>query len=152
MNLTETPDTITWPDTIYCYVEGIGPFQQTAPAAWKDFMAMLPKLQEQAKVAHRYFARYRGAESIYRAGVELKEPAMKLPDPLKVESFKGGKYARFTLTGPYALLPEASGRVFQRIKDLKLDVRDDFNIEHYANDPKTTPEAQLITEILIPVR
>jgi DNA gyrase inhibitor GyrI len=29
-------------------------------------------------------------------------------------------------------------------------LRDDFCIEHYANDPERTPAAKLITEILIP--
>jgi DNA gyrase inhibitor GyrI len=29
-------------------------------------------------------------------------------------------------------------------------LRPDFAIEHYCKDPKTTPEAELITEILIP--
>jgi DNA gyrase inhibitor GyrI len=31
-----------------------------------------------------------------------------------------------------------------------IQVRDDFFIENYANDPRTTPEAELITQILIP--
>jgi effector-binding domain-containing protein len=30
-------------------------------------------------------------------------------------------------------------------------VRDDFAIENYMNDPRVTPEDQLITHILIPV-
>ena len=69
---------------------------------------------------------------------------------MKYEKFKGGKYSRFVLTGPYSNLPEASGRVFQMAADQKIQTRDDFNIENYANDPRTTPESELITQILIP--
>ena len=32
----------------------------------------------------------------------------------------------------------------------KLPLRDDYFIENYVNDPRTTPEAELITEILVP--
>jgi DNA gyrase inhibitor GyrI len=34
--------------------------------------------------------------------------------------------------------------------DQEIQTRDDFNIENYVNDPRTTPESQLITQILIP--
>jgi effector-binding domain-containing protein len=54
------------------------------------------------------------------------------------------------LTGPYSQLPEASGRVFHIVAEKKIPVRDDFCIENYANDPRTTPEPQLMTAILIP--
>jgi effector-binding domain-containing protein len=32
----------------------------------------------------------------------------------------------------------------------QIHLRDDFAIENYTNDPKTTPEEQLVTEILVP--
>jgi effector-binding domain-containing protein len=54
------------------------------------------------------------------------------------------------LTGPYADLPQASGRVFEIVSEKQIQLRDDFCIENYKNDPRTTPEEQLITEILIP--
>jgi hypothetical protein len=36
------------------------------------------------------------------------------------------------------------------VSDQKIPLRDDFNIENYVNDPRTTPEAELVTQILIP--
>jgi effector-binding domain-containing protein len=54
------------------------------------------------------------------------------------------------LTGPYSGLPEASGRVWAMVSEKKIELRDDYAIENYLNDPKTTPEEQLITEILVP--
>jgi hypothetical protein len=36
------------------------------------------------------------------------------------------------------------------IAQTKLPVREDFFLENYVNDPRKTPEDQLITEILAP--
>ena len=80
----------------------------------------------------------------------LAAALQNLPEGLQYFKFNGGKYSRFVVTGPYSNLPEASGRVFQIVAEQKIGVRDDFNIENYVNDPRTTPEDQLITEILIP--
>jgi len=73
-----------------------------------------------------------------------------LPAGLSFVNFEGGKYSRFVLTGPYSDLPAASGRVFQIVSEKKIQQRDDFCIENYLNDPRTTPEDQLVTEIFIP--
>ncbi len=64
--------------------------------------------------------------------------------------FGGGKYSRFVLTGSYSNLPEASGRVWSIVADKQVPLRDDFAIENYMNDPRTTPEDKLMTEILVP--
>jgi len=36
------------------------------------------------------------------------------------------------------------------VAEKKIDVRDDFAIENYVNDPRVTPPGQLITQIMIP--
>lgn len=94
MPLYETPDTVTWPETHYVFIEKIGPFQN--------------------------------------------------------EKAPGGKYTRFILTGPFSQLPEVTGRVFKIVAEKKFPLRNGFNIEHYVNDPRTTPEDQLTTEIMFP--
>jgi DNA gyrase inhibitor GyrI len=93
---------------------------------------------------------YKMGPKIYRAGVSLAAPPAKLPSQLTYMKFSGGKYSRFVLTGPYANLGPATGRVMEMIAQQKLPVREDFFIENYVNDPRTTPEDQLITEILVP--
>jgi predicted transcriptional regulator YdeE len=151
LNLTTTPETVNWPETHYVYIEKVGPFQNNAPQAWDELHKILPKICEHNQVAG-YFSQYKVGPMIYRAGVGLAAEPNNLPAGLQYGKFQGGKYARFTLTGPYTNLPEASGRVFDMVKDQKLPVRDDFNIENYANDPRTTPASDLITQILIPIR
>ena len=87
---------------------------------------------------------------IYRAGAQVDKVPQKLPAGFKHIKFEGGKYARFVLKGSYSQIPEACGKVFAIVKQMNMKVRDGFYIENYVNDPKTTPEADLITEILIP--
>jgi DNA gyrase inhibitor GyrI len=149
MKLTAEPTIVNWPETHYVFIEKVGPFQNTAPAAWQELHKLIPSIGEQNKVIG-YTSLYKAPVQIYRAGVSLAEASKNLPEGVRYEKFKGGKYSKFVLTGSYAQLPEASGRVFDWVKQKKIAMRDDFCIENYVNDPRTTPEDQLITEILIP--
>jgi DNA gyrase inhibitor GyrI len=150
LNLTSKPEIVTWPETHYVYIEKTGPFQNNAPQAWQEMQKLIPAVCEHNQVT-TYTSLYKVGPQIYRAGVGLAAEPKNLPPGLQYTKFSGGKYARFTLTGPYSNLPEASGRVFQMVADQKLPVRDNFHIENYVNDPRTTPESDLITQILVPV-
>jgi TetR/AcrR family transcriptional repressor of nem operon len=150
LQLTEVPEVITWPETHYVFIEKVGPFQNTAPQAWQQMHQLVPRILEQNKITG-YMSLYKVAPQIYRAGVALAAaPTKDLPEGVAYEKFPGGKYSRFVLTGPYSNLPEACGRVFQIVAETKLPQRDDFNIENYVSDPRTTSEDQLITQILVP--
>src|SRR5690349_5771012 len=149
LRLTQEPEIVTWPETHYVFIEKIGPFQNTAPQAWKEMQPFIPRIAEHNKVTG-VMSLYKVAPQIYRAGVGVAEEPKNLPENLKYEKFRGGKYSRFVLTGPYSQLPEASGRVFEIVSQKQIPVRDDWYIENYLNDPRTTPEDQLVTEILVP--
>lgn len=150
VHLREEADTITWPETHYLFVEEAGPFAQTAPRAWQRLHERQAAIAAQVQVTGA-MSLYRIAEQIYRAGFILAAAPGTTPAEWRYELFPCGRYLRFTLTGPYAQLPEASGRVQQILKERYIAVRDGFYIEHYRNDPRTTPEAELITEILVPI-
>lgn len=150
MKLTETPKIVTWPATHYVYIEKKGPFPETAMKAWQELHQNLGDVLSQAQ-ATGYLSLYRiKPEMVYRAGVALNKKPEKLPAGYQYTNFPGGKYASFTLTGPYSQLPEACGKVFEMVEKTKMPVRDDFYIENYVNDPRTTPESELLTEIQIP--
>lgn len=149
MNLTEEPTVVTWPETHYVFVEKTGPFMQTAPQAWQTAHSLVPQLTERNNITG-YMSLYKMSQKVYRAGFALAAEPVGLPEGLQYERFSGGKYSRFVLTGPYSNLPQASGRVWQIAADKKIPQRDGFAIEHYANDPRITPEEQLVTEILVP--
>ena len=93
---------------------------------------------------------YKIGPKIYRAGRFARSPAREVAQEISYMEFSGGKYSRFVLTGPYSDLARASGRVVEIISEKQLPLRDDYFIENYVNDPRKTPEDQLITEILIP--
>lgn len=150
MNLTETPDTVHWPETHYIFLEKTGPFMQTAPAAWNEVIKHVAAISEHCQITGR-LSLYKVGPQIYRAGLAVDAPPARLPDGLRYEKIHGGKYSRFTYTGSYTQLGPVSGRVFELASQLGLPLRDDFNIENYVNDPRTTPEDQLITEILFPI-
>ena len=149
MNLDEHPELVNWPETHYVFVERIGPFQENAGAAWHQVHPLAPALLENNKITG-YMALYRVGPKVYRAGFAIAAPPVKLPEALRYEKFPGGKYVRFILTGPYTDLPRASGRVWEIVGEKKIELRDDFAIENYINDPRTTPEDQLVTHIMIP--
>ena len=149
MKLTPEPEIVNWPEMHYVFIERVGPFQNTAPQAWQDLHQLVPGISEQNKITG-YTSLYKIGPKVYRAGVSLAAEPRNLNEKLTYEKFKGGKYSKFVLTGSYAQLPEASGRVFEIVAEKKIQMRDDFCIENYANDPRTTPEDQLLTEILVP--
>ena len=149
LQLTEKPEVVTWPETHYVYLEKSGPFQDTAAQAWNELHKLVPAIAEYNQITG-YTSLYKVGPKIYRAGVSIAAEPQNLPAGVQYTNFKGGKYSRFVLTGPYSNLPEASGRVFHMVAEQQISTRDDFNIENYVNDPESTPAAQLITQILIP--
>ena len=149
MKLNEVPEIVTWPETHYAFIEKIGPFQETAPQAWQTMHQLIPTISEHNKITG-YMSLYKVEPKIYRAGVSLEATPNNLPEGVEYTKFKGGNYSRFILTGAYSNLPEACARVFEIVAAAEMPMREDFCIENYINDPRTTPEDQLITEILIP--
>jgi len=149
MKLALEGEAVTWPATHYVFIEKAGPFQETAPQAWQSLHRLVPAISEHNTVTG-YMSLYKIAPQIYRAGVALSEPPQALPEGLAYEHFPGGKYTKFVLTGPYSDLPEACGRVFRAVAERKLATRDDFGIENYVSDPRSTAPEELVTEILVP--
>jgi len=53
------------------------------------------------------------------------------------------------LKGEGETLPRHVGGVFEIVSETKIELRDDYNTENSVSDPRTTPEEQSVTEILI---
>ncbi len=149
LNLTHEPETIDFPATHYVFIERIGNIPANAPQAWKTVEKFASTLMAHNQITGAA-AFYKPAKGIYRAGFILSASSVSLPSELTYEKFSGGKYARFALTGPFDQLPEANTRAFGVVAEKGIAMRDDFCIEHYLTDPRTTPAEQNVTEILIP--
>lgn len=149
INLTIEPGTINFPVTHYVYIERVGNIPANAPQAWQTVEKFASALMAHNQITGAA-ALYKPIQGIYRAGFMLSAPPVNLPAELNYEKLSGGKYARFTLTGPFDQLPEANTRAWGIVKEKKIALRDDFNIEHYLTDPRTTPADQNVTAILFP--
>ncbi|MBC7371599.1 MAG: GyrI-like domain-containing protein [Bdellovibrionaceae bacterium] len=130
-------------------IEKIGPIQENAQNAWQELHKVRVKLSENNQITGG-MSLYKTNPPSYRAGHSIAAAPKNLPDGMTYIQHNGGKYASFAVTGSYSQLPQATGKVFELVKTLGIQQRDDFYIEDYANDPATTPESELITHILIP--
>lgn len=155
MNLSEF-ETVNRPLTHYVFIEKRGPFAEVAPPLWNELQPMLPKL-EQGQV-REYLGvsgidKSRAGEDamIYQAGVSLASEPKKPLAGLQHRAIPSGKYARFLLTGPYGQIWMAFDRVFKTLAEKRVELRPEFCIENYLNDPRSTREEALLTEILVPV-
>ncbi len=149
LNLTVQAETVEFPATNYVFIERIGNIPANAPQAWQAVLKFAPVLMQRNQITGAA-ALYKPDQGIYRAGFMLAAPPVNLPAELTYEKFHGGKYARFTLTGPFDQLPEATRRAFEVVAEKKIPLRDAFHIEHYLTDPNTTPADQNVTAILFP--
>jgi len=150
LSLTHEPEIVDFPPTHYVYVERRGDIPTIAMQTWMAVHAFFPEITKHNRVAGGA-ALYKPAQGIYRAGFMLADAPVNLPEGLTYARIEVGKYARFTLTGPYEQLPEATRRAFEIVAEEKIRLRDDFNIERYMTDPATTPPDQNVTEILFPM-
>lgn len=150
VGLALEPQIVQWPETHYVFVEKQGPFATIAPRAWTEMHGLTSAIAEHATITG-YLSLYKMGPKIYRAGVSVAEKPETLPAGVAYEKLAGGTYARFVLNGSYAQLGPATGRVAEAVLERGLRMRDAYNIEHYVNDPRVTPEEQLITHILFPV-
>ncbi len=152
MKLTKIPKMVVWSESHYVFIEKVGSFQKTAPQAWNSLHKLVSKISEENKITG-FMSLYKFKPKMtYRAGVTVAAKPKILPKGVKYEKFKGGKYARFVLTGSYSDLPEACGIIFNQIVPAeKIKMRNGWCLENYVNDPRVIPEKKLITQILIPV-
>jgi TetR/AcrR family transcriptional regulator, transcriptional repressor for nem operon len=149
LQLALSTDTVFWPETHYVFIERIGPPPVIAAQTWANLHQLVPAIGRNSTIK-AFLSLYKMKEQVYRAGVSLSAAPSGLPAGLGYEIFRGGKYHRFIYTGPYSRLGEATTRAVQTVRERNLSVRDDYSIEHYVTDPKTTPEDELVTEILFP--
>jgi DNA gyrase inhibitor GyrI len=149
MSASDLIDVVSWPETHYVYVEKVGPFMQTAQQAWQEVHTFAAALSAHNQITGA-FSMYKMDPPTYRAGFRIAAPAVELPAGLTYLKTEGGRFARYVVKGSYAQLPVETGKAWEEFGKSGLQPRSAMAIENYANDPKSTPEDQLITEILMP--
>lgn len=156
MKLTPNFEIVTRPATHYVFLERRGPFAEVAPPTWDELFPLLQKqVEDKSVVEHLGLSgmdrKATGEDAmIYEAGVALRDVPAKPLCGLQYRKIESGKYARFVLTGPYSHIWAAFSRIFKTLTEKGVQLREEFCIEKYLNDPKITPEEELRTELLIP--
>ncbi|HWU43522.1 MAG TPA: GyrI-like domain-containing protein [Bdellovibrio sp.] len=157
LNLSKKIEIVTRPEMHYIFLQKIGPFMETAPAAWHEMYPLTHgKIEQNKVVATMALCAIEKDKQghdimIYEAGLGLSEEPRNIPKGLQYKKVRSGQYARFVLTGSYSQLSRAWPEAFRILEQEKIKIRKDFAIENYLNDASVTPEEKLLTEILIPV-
>jgi len=156
MNLSAEFEAVSRPPTHYVFLEKQGPFAEVAPPLWNDLIPLLEKLDRQQVREYLGLSgidKTRTGEDtmIYQAGVALSQESTKLFGGLRQRTVKAGKYASFLLTGPYSHVWPAFDRIFKTLSEKCVTLRPEFCIENYLNDPRVTPEDQLLTQLMVPI-
>lgn len=155
MHLTPEFRSVYRSATHFLFLEARGSFAEVAPRLWQELPPLLTGLGPQTILEYLGLSGMEHGISgdegkIYQAGVSLVEKPPQLPEGMRYRLVPAGCYALFLLTGPYTQIGQAFERAFQLLSEKKTALRVEFCMENYVNDPQTTPEAQLMTELLIP--
>jgi DNA gyrase inhibitor GyrI len=152
-HLKDTPEETMLPAMHFVYVQHIGPLSETATKAWVSLYTHLAEIKAVATVVKLLSMFQVEPEPLYRAGVSVTEKPASLPEGFVYEYCEAGKYNKFEVTGSYRHMSAARDRVTEIVKDSKMPVRPDgYYVQYYANDPETTPENELRTDILVPLQ
>jgi len=157
INLTTKHEVVSRPAFHYVYLQKTGPFAEVAPPAWEELSRLLsnqiPPDQIRAVLGLSTIDKDKKGEEamIYQAGFGVAAKPAAIPKGLQYKEIDAGKYARFLLAGPYSQISPAFSQVFRALSEDSVPLREDYCVENYLNDPRNTPEDQLLTEILVPV-
>jgi len=156
VNLTPEFETVTRGSTHYLFLETRGPFSEVAPPLWNQLLPTIQRIEPQKIREYLGLSGIDKSKSgedamIYQAGVSLVDEPAQRPAGTEYRFIKAGKYARFLLTGPYLQIWQAFDQIFKSLAERQVTLRPEFCIENYLNDPQTTPEDALRTELLVPI-
>ncbi len=89
---------------------------------------------------------------VYRAGVLLRgEDAAS--DGIEIVEAPGGRYARHRHVGPHSKIAEMFQKLFREWLPASGYLPDDRPaLDICRNDPRVTPEQELVTDLLLPIR
>ncbi|MDQ0010665.1 AraC family transcriptional regulator [Luteibacter jiangsuensis] len=118
--------------------------------AWAESEGLLENLQGIYGVAVDDAASVTEGESRYEACLALHADA---PPPFLNSTLRGGRYASLTHQGSYDGLPAAEAWLMGHwLAGSSYEPADAPLVHHFLNDPDATPEAEWLTEVLLPLR
>jgi DNA gyrase inhibitor GyrI len=134
-----------------------GEFSDIAPIAWQEFLAAI-----ESRMNDLTQSEFLGVGSMdksntkqvcsYSAAVSIPNDSGLMIEGLVKEEIPASKYAKFILEGSHQNVWAAFEQAFKVIIDGEYELAEAPCIENYLNDPSTTKEEELRTEILIPIK
>ncbi|WCM91945.1 AraC family transcriptional regulator [Acidovorax sp. NCPPB 2350] len=89
----------------------------------------------------------------YYAAAVVPEPHAAMDAALETLDIPAGRYARHRITGPYARIGAAMAALYARwLPSSGYEPDDRPALEHYLNSPRDAGQADLLTDLLIPIR
>lgn len=159
LNMTEKPEIVSRPETkIYSKRISGKNFSEIAPLVWDDFIKVLTHtdqdLSESEWLGLSYIDQKEIEENshIYKAAISVPSKKEIHFSEFEHESISPQKYLKFVLKGSYLGIWAAFEKAFEIMDKNGHILGDGPCLENYINDPKETPEEELLTEILIPVK
>jgi AraC family transcriptional regulator len=153
-----TPEIIKREKTvIYTSSSSGGDFKDIAPVAWQNFLKVLGTISEDLSKSE-----FLGVGTMdksdtkavcnYKAALSIPTNPKFVNAGLMKEELPASNYAKFLLKGTYNNIWIAFDKAFQVITEGPYEIADAPCLENYLNDPTKTPEEELLTEILIPIK
>lgn len=130
------------------------PMDELAGALGKIYMSVIQYLQEIGEnCSGPAFACYRNSDMsslLFDAGYVVDKDIPEKGN-MKMGTIPQCKVASHIHVGPYTGLPQKYEMLMQWAKDQGLEITG-IGYEFYFNDPRTTPQKELRTEIAFPVK
>lgn len=154
INMEMKPEVVSREETIvYGIAAKDSSFNDAAQIAWQEFLQVVPTLKEDLSQSE-----FLGVGEIlnnncsYMAAISI--PTNKNPEIGKLvkQTIPAARYAKFLLKGSYEGIWYAFDKAFKFINESEFEIGEAPALELYLNDPSITPEEELLTEILIPIK
>jgi AraC family transcriptional regulator len=149
-----TPEYVERDETvIYSYHAKDANFRDAAQVAWQEFLQIIPTITEDLSQSE-----FLGVGEMvndtcsYRAAISIPTNKDAQVDKLNRVVIPKSRYAKFLLKGSYDGVWFAFDKAFKFINESEHEIGEAPSLEVYLNDPSTTPEDELLTEILIPIK
>ena len=155
LNMSTEIEVITRPMTNYWALESKGEdFKDIAPDIWQKFLKVLEVEKQDVSQSEFMGVGFINEDKhcVYRAAVSEKEGHEMKFDGLVKCQLPETKYAKFLLKGSFDQIWPAVNKAFELVDQSQYEFTKEPCLENYLNDPAITPEEDLLTEILIPIK
>lgn len=133
-------------------------FIEIAPITWDNFLSTINNSKQDISESEFLALSYiqnsliEDKSHIYKVGITCSKEKPLSFKHLKKDKIKKTKYAKFILKGSYLSIWPAFERIFKILSETDLALDPSPCLENYLNNPKITPEEDLLTELLVPLK